>query len=63
MTLLSDDNLLNVSVYNLLGQQIETQDLNKTRQYQLHTNELASGVYVVKIKTEKGMVAKRLVVN
>ncbi len=63
VTLLSDDNLLNVSVYNLLGQQIETQDLNKTRQYQLHTNELASGVYVVKIKTEKGMVAKRLVVN
>ncbi len=63
VTILSDDNLLNVSVYNLLGQQIETQDLNKTRQYQFNTNELASGVYVVKIKTEKRMVAKRLVVN
>ena len=63
VTLLADDNLLNVSIYNLLGQQIETQDLNKTRQYQFITNELASGVYVVKIKTEKGMVAKRLVVN
>ena len=63
VTLLADDNLLNVSVYNLLGQQIETQDLNKTRQYQFNTNELASGVYVVKIKTEKRMAAKRLVVN
>ena len=63
VTILSDDNLLNVSVYNLFGQQIETQDLNKTNQYQLHTNELTSGVYVVKIKTEKRMVAKRLVVN
>ena len=63
VTLLADDNLLNVSVYNLLGQQIENLDLNKTRQYQFNTNELASGVYVVKIKTEKGMVAKRLVVN
>ena len=63
VTILSADNLLNVSVYNLLGQQIETQDLNKTNQYQLHTNELTSGVYVVKIKTEKRMVAKRLVVN
>lgn len=63
VTLLADDNLLNVSVYNLLGQQIETWDLNKTRQYQFNTNELASGVYVVKIKTEKGMAAKRLVVN
>ena len=63
VTLLADDNLLNVSVYNLLGQQIETRDLNKARQYQFNTNELASGVYVVKIKTEKGMVSKRLVVN
>lgn len=63
VTLLADDNLLNVSVYNLLGQQIETQDLNKTRQYKFNTEGLASGVYVVKIKTEKGMVAKRLVVN
>jgi hypothetical protein len=46
-----------------LGQQIETLDLNKTRQHKLTTEGLASGVYVVKIKTEKGMVAKRLVVN
>jgi hypothetical protein len=63
VTLLADDNLLNISVYNLLGQQIETQDLNKTRQYKFNTEGLASGVYVVKIKTEKGMVSKRLVVN
>ena len=63
VTLLADDNLLNVSVYNLLGQQIETRDLNKTRQYKFNTEGLASGVYVVKIKTEKGMVSKRLVVN
>ena len=63
VTLLSDDNLMNVSVYNLLGQQIETRDLNKTRQYKFNTEGLTSGVYVVKIKTEKGMVSKRLVVN
>ena len=63
VTLLADDNMLNVSVYNLLGQQIKTQDLNKTRQYRFNIEWLASGVYVVKIKTEKGMVSKRLVVN
>ncbi len=63
VTLLADDNMLNVSVYNLLGQQIKTQDLNKTRQYRFNIEGLASGVYVVKIKTEKGMVSKRLVVN
>ena len=63
VTLLADDNILNVSVYNLLGQQIETLDLNKTSQYQLNTSGLAAGVYVLKIKTEKGLVNKRLIIN
>ena len=63
VTLLADDNILNVSVYNLLGQQIETQNLNKTSQYKLNTSGLASGVYVVKIKTDKGLVTKRLIIN
>ncbi len=63
VTLLADDNILNVSVYNLLGQQIETLDLNKTSQYQLNTSGLAAEVYVLKIKTEKGLVNKRLIIN
>ena len=63
VNLLADDNLLNVSVYNLLGQQIETIDLDKTRQYRLNTSALAAGVYVLRIKTEKGLVNKRLIIN
>ncbi len=63
VNLLADDNLLNVSVYNLLGQQIETIDLDKTKQYKLNTERLTSGIYVVKIKTEKGLVNKRLIIN
>lgn len=63
VTILADDNILNVSVYNLLGQQIEQRALNGSKQCLLNTSSLASGVYVVKIKTENGWVAKRLTIN
>ncbi|MBP5680413.1 MAG: M20/M25/M40 family metallo-hydrolase [Bacteroidales bacterium] len=63
VTILADDDILNVSVYNLLGQQIEQRALNGSKQCLLNTSSLASGVYVVKIKTENGWVAKRLTIN
>ena len=63
VTILANDPIQNVSIYNLLGQQIVTKDLNKTSQYTLHTSDLASGIYVVRIKTENGMAAKRLIIN
>ena len=63
VTILADDDILNVSVYNLLGQQIEKRALNGSKQCLLNTSNLASGVYVVKIKTENGWVAKRLTIN
>ncbi len=62
VTILADNNMLNVSIHNLLGQQIETMTLNGTSKCTLNTSDLASGVYVVKIRTEKGLVAKQLVV-
>ena len=63
VTILANDPLQSVGVYNLLGQQIVTKALNKTSQCTLHTSDLASGVYVVRIKTENGMAAKRLIIN
>ena len=62
VTILTDDNMLNVSMYNLLGQQVETLDLNGTSKCTLNTSGLSSGIYMVKIGTEKGCVAKELVV-
>ena len=62
VTILTDDNELNVSIYNLMGQQIETLELNGTSKCTLNTSGLASGVYVVKVGTKKGCVAKPLVV-
>ena len=62
VTIFSDDNIMNINIYNLLGQQIETMKLNGTSKYSLNTDELAAGVYIVKIGTEKGCVAKQLLV-
>ena len=63
VTILSDDNMLNISVYNLFGQQITMKDLDKASQCTLNTSDFASGIYVVKIKTENGLIAKRLIIN
>jgi Zn-dependent M28 family amino/carboxypeptidase len=63
VTILADDNILNVSVYNLFGQQIALKDLDKASQCTLNTSDFASGIYVVKIKTENGLIAKRLIIN
>ena len=63
VTILANDPLLTVSIYNILGQQIVKKDLNRTSQYTLHTSDLTSGVYVVRIKTENGMASKRLIIN
>lgn len=63
VTILSDDSMLNIGIYNLLGQQIETLTLDGKNQYTLNTSRWGSGVYVVKIRTEKGTVAKRLVIH
>ena len=63
ITILADNNILNISIYNLFGQQIETMELDGRNQCTLNTSGLATGVYVVKIKTENGMVAKRLIIH
>ena len=63
VTILSDDGMLNIGIYNLLGQQIEALALDGRNQYKLNTSGWRTGVYVVKIGTEKGAVAKRLIIH
>ena len=59
----AEKNLRNVSVYNMLGQQIEALNLNGENRTILNTSSYASGVYLVKIMTENGIVTQRLVVQ
>ena len=63
VSILAEDGIQNVTVCNFMGQQILTQNLNGKNKCTLNTSDLVSGIYVVKILTGKGMVAKRLVIH
>ncbi len=55
---------LELSVYNVQGQLIETMSfVNFERHIQLNTEEWANGFYTITMKTDLGVVAKKLTVN
>ena len=62
VSILAEDGMQQITVCNLMGQQILARKLNGENSCTLNTSDLASGIYVVKILTEKGMVAKRLMI-
>lgn len=63
VSILAEDDIHNVTVCNLTGQQITSQNLNGKNKFTLNTSDLFSGIYVVKILTGKGMIAKRLIIQ
>lgn len=58
----AEDGLLSLTIYNLVGQQTETLTLNGGKKISIDISNYASGVYLVIIATEKGLVTKRLMV-
>ncbi|WP_225035694.1 VPS10 domain-containing protein [Winogradskyella sp. SM1960] len=54
----SDANLSAVTIYNLAGQKVKT--INHPNG-EINVNELASGVYMVKVQTSNGTLTKRLI--
>lgn len=63
VSILADEGIQHIMVCDLLGQQILARNLNGENRCILNTNNLISGIYVIKITTKKGMVAKRFVVK
>lgn len=63
VSILAEDGMQQVTVCNLLGQQVLARKLNGGNSCTLNTSNLVSGIYVVKILTGKGIVAKRLVIH
>lgn len=63
VSITADDALLHIAVFNLLGQQIEAFDLSGAHRFTLNTGAYASGIYLVKTATEKGVATQRLVVR
>ena len=63
VSILAEDGIQEVTVCNLLGQQILARKLEGENKYTINTSGLSSGIYMVKITTEKGRIAKRLVIH
>lgn len=62
-SILAEDGLLQVTVYNLWGQKVETKTLKGTNRCVINTNDYPSGIYLVHLATENGVAMKRLVVE
>ena len=63
VTILSDDGLQRIAVYNVLGQQAKTVLLDGESKCTFSTSGFAPGVYVVKVVTGKGVVTQRLIIE
>ena len=60
VTVLTEDELQSVTVVNLLGQTIGQHQVFGVNQMTLNTNSFPSGIYLLRITTEKGTVIKRI---
>jgi hypothetical protein len=63
VSIAAEDGLQHIAVCNLLGQQVKAMELHGENRCALVTSDLASGLYVVRITTERGISSKRLVVQ
>ena len=63
VNILTEDGLQRVEIYNLLGQAIETFEMNGEDQITIHTSQYNSGIYMVRITTESRVVSKQLIVK
>ena len=52
-----------ITVFNYVGQVVFRSDLGQANSTQLNTSKYESGVYVVRINTENGVVTKRVIIN
>ena len=63
VNIMAENGLQQITICNLLGQQLKTVKLNGEKKFVLNTNNYNSGFYIIYIETEVGIVTKRLVVN
>jgi hypothetical protein len=58
-----DTEILNVSLFNYLGQQLKTWDNDIDEQFISFPLQITSGVYIVKVETTDGKVNKKIIVD
>lgn len=54
-----------VTLFNILGQSISTWKIEDKEQtnIQIPIKNISSGIYIVKVKTSKGDISKKIIVN
>ncbi|WP_340933312.1 MBG domain-containing protein [Polaribacter marinaquae] len=52
-----------VNLYSILGQEINTWSLNNENKKILDVNNLSKAIYIIKIKTNRGDVSKKILIN
>jgi hypothetical protein len=57
-----DTEILNVSLFNNLGQQVKTWNINTDERFLSLPLEIASGVYIVIVETKTGKVNKKTII-
>lgn len=63
VNIVAEDGLQNVVIYNLLGQLIDAKTSNGENRCVFSTSHYLSGIYVVKIVTNKGITTEKLIVR
>ncbi|WP_405609594.1 T9SS type A sorting domain-containing protein [Polaribacter sp. Asnod1-A03] len=66
ISIINSDNLLieDVGVFNILGQNIKTWNLNiSDSEILLDANQLSTSVYIIKVKTSKGIITSKVLKN
>ena len=63
VTIMAEDGIQQVVLYNLLGQQITTNDRVSDKKTVLSTEGLSQGLYIIRVVTTKGVATKELVVK
>ncbi|MFV8378401.1 choice-of-anchor D domain-containing protein [Flavobacterium sp. LB3R33] len=60
-----DTTVQEVSLFNIIGQSITTWEIENQGQYdiQLPIKKISSGVYIVKLKTSKGALSKKIIIK
>lgn len=63
VTIMAEEGIQQVVLYNLLGQPITTNDRVSDKKTVLSTEGLSQGLYIIRVVTTKGVVTKELVVK
>jgi hypothetical protein len=60
---LVDTEILNVSVFNYLGQQVKTWSINTDERFISLPLKIVTGTYIVKVETTNGKINKKIIIN